>query len=68
LNELTGLDLTQHLPASETPIHNLSGWIIAHLGRIPTGGEVVEQDGLRALVRKVRRQRVLEAQLSAAKI
>jgi len=68
LNELTGLDLTQHLPASETPINNLSGWIIAHLGRIPTGGEVVEQDGLRALVRKVRRQRVLEAQLSAAKI
>lgn len=66
LNELTGLDLSQHLPTRETPIHNLNGWIIAHLARIPTGGEVVEQNGLRALVRKVRRQRVLDAQLSAA--
>ncbi len=65
LNELTGIDLNQSLPTSETPIHNLSGWIIGHLGRIPSGGEVVNHGGLRALVRKVRRQRVLEAQLSA---
>lgn len=63
LHELTGLDLRNSLPTGESPIHNLSGWIIGHLGRIPTGGELVTQDGVRALVRKVRRQRVLEAQL-----
>lgn len=63
LKELTGLDLSLHVPVSETPIHNLSGWIVGHLGRIPTGGEVVKQPGIKALVRKVRRQRVLEAQL-----
>lgn len=63
LFELTGIDVSNTLPASESPVHNLSGWIIGHLGRIPTGGEVVTKDGIRALVRKVRRQRVLEAQL-----
>lgn len=62
LKEQTGLDLT----ATETSadIHNLSGWVIAHLHRAPTGGEVVIDGGVRVLVRKVRRQRVLEAQVS----
>lgn len=63
LRELTGLDLSNSLPTVDGPVHNLSGWIIGHLGRIPTGGEVVKEGGIRALVRKVRRQRVLEAQL-----
>jgi len=65
LFELTGIDVSNTVPASESPVHNLSGWIIGHLGRIPTGGEVVVQGNVRALVRKVRRQRVLEAQISA---
>ncbi len=61
LKELTGVDLESCLPEGE--IHNLSGWIIGHLGVPPTGGEVVDQAGVRALVRKVRRQRVLEVAL-----
>lgn len=61
LAEMTQVVLTP-IPSDET-IHNLSGWIVSHLGRIPTGGEVVSADGVRILVRKVRRQRVLEAQL-----
>ena len=61
LKELTGIDLETCLPEGE--IHNLSGWVIGHLGEPPTGGEVVDQAGIRALVRKVRRQRVLEVAL-----
>lgn len=61
LRELTSLDLTSFLPSGE--VHNLSGWVIGHLGHIPTGGEVVTQGDVRILVRKVRRQRVLEAQI-----
>lgn len=62
LKEQTGLDLAPTVMAGD--IHNLSGWVIAHLKRIPTGGEVVIDGGVRVLVRKVRRQRVLEAQIS----
>ena len=61
LRELTGIDLETCMPEGE--IHNLSGWVIGHLGEPPTGGEVVDQAGIRALVRKVRRQRVLEVAL-----
>ncbi len=62
MQELTGIDLSAHLPAPD--VHNLSGWIVGHLGTIPNGGEVVIRDGIRILVRKVRRQRVLEASVS----
>ncbi len=58
LKELTGIDL----PAA-AECHNLSAWMIQQLGRIPTGSEVVLTTGVNALVRKVRRQRVLEAAL-----
>jgi len=61
LRELTGIDLETCMPEGE--VHNLSGWVIGHLGVPPTGGEVVDQAGIRALVRKVRRQRVLEVAL-----
>lgn len=62
LKEQTGLDLVN--PAGSTEIHNLNGWVIERLKHTPTGGEVVIENGVRVLVRKVRRQRVLEAQLS----
>ena len=39
----------------------ISNWVIDRLGRTPMGGEIVVGEGLRVLVRKVRRQRVLEA-------
>ena len=61
LKDLTGIDLESCMPEGE--IHNLCGWVIGHLGQPATGGEVVDQAGVRALVRKVRRQRVLEVAL-----
>ncbi|HEX7446298.1 MAG TPA: transporter associated domain-containing protein, partial [Pirellulales bacterium] len=42
----------------------LHDWIVARLKRPVRGGDVVKSDGLRVLVRKLRRQRVLEAQVS----
>ncbi len=60
--DLTGIDLS----ATSTPeVHNVSGWIIGLLGRTPHGGDVVHTPGIRAIVRKVRRQRVLEALIMA---
>jgi hypothetical protein len=41
-----------------------SDWVAGHLGRKVCGGDVLERNGLRVLVRKIRRQKVLEAQLS----
>jgi putative hemolysin len=59
LKELTGVEL----PA-DGQAHNLSGWIINRLPEPPEGGEVVKAAGQRLLVRKIRRQRVLEALIS----
>lgn len=39
---------------------SLSAWVIERIGDNPKGSEVLRQDGLRLIVRKVRRQRVLE--------
>ncbi len=44
-------------------IHNLSAWITDRIGRVPTGGEEIKYENLRIVVRKVRRQRVLEASI-----
>ena len=43
---------------------NLSEWVRARLNRPAHGGDLVYDSGLRVLVRKVRRQQVLEAQVS----
>lgn len=59
LREITGIELEQ---ADAFP--NLNAWVSDRLGHLPIGGDVVEQLGVRILVRKVRRQRVLEALLS----
>jgi putative hemolysin len=59
LKEHTGIDLSH-----DTKTHNLSGWMMEQIGGIPRGGEIIRQGNVRALVRKVRRQRVLEAALS----
>ncbi len=58
LKELTGIELT-----SESTHHNLSGWMLEKLGKTPEGGEIISTDNVTILVRKVRRQRVLEAAL-----
>ncbi|MFM8261860.1 MAG: hemolysin family protein [Pirellula sp.] len=59
LREITGIEFEQ---ADAFP--NLNAWVSDRLGHLPIGGDVVEQLGVRILVRKVRRQRVLEALLS----
>jgi magnesium and cobalt exporter, CNNM family len=61
LREVTGIDLSTDPPP--TQVHNLNGWIAAHLGRAVTGGEILERKSARIVVRKVRRQQVLEAQI-----
>jgi putative hemolysin len=43
---------------------NLSDWVRAKLDRAVHGGDILHDSGLRVLVRKVRRQKVLEAQVS----
>jgi putative hemolysin len=62
LQELTGLDLAADPPPGGA--RTLSGWVTGHLGRPVRGGEAVERGGTRLVVRKVRRQRVLEAQMT----
>ena len=62
LKELTGIDLAADLPRPD--VRNLSEWVAAHLGHPVRGGDVIERNRLRVLVRKVRRQQVLEAQIS----
>jgi putative hemolysin len=62
LRELTGIDLSQDLPPQGAV--NLNSWIAGHLGKPARGGEILERNGLRIVVRKVRRKQVLEAQVS----
>lgn len=61
LRDTTGIDLP---PLSEKPIHTLNDWIIERLGEPPRGGEEIQTDACRILVRKVRRTLVQEAFLS----
>jgi len=60
-HDLTGIELAANHSHVET--HNLSGWIAERIGRTPTGGEEIIYEGYRITVRKVRRQRVLEASI-----
>jgi putative hemolysin len=68
LKELTGIDLVAAPPPQqpEGGVRNVSDWIIANLSGPLRGGEIVTHGGLRAVVRKIRRQKVLEAQLGKA--
>lgn len=63
LKEVTGIDLTTDLPPNGA--RNLSEWIIGHTGCLPQGGQELQRAGRRFLIRKVRRQKVLEAQISS---
>ena len=66
LKELSGIDLASDPPQTppETGLRNVSDWVIGHLQQPLHGGEVVERPGVRVMVRKVRRQKVLEAQVA----
>jgi putative hemolysin len=62
LRGLADLDLAADSPPRGA--RSLTGWVTGHLGRPVRGGEVVERGGVRLVVRKVRRQRVLKAQIT----
>jgi len=68
LKELTGIDLAAEPPDKlpEGGLRNLSDWVIGHRPGPLRGGDVIERGGLRAVVRKVRRQKVFEAQIGRA--
>jgi putative hemolysin len=62
LREQANIDLTNDLP--EPHVRKISEWITGHLGHGAEGGEEIVRAGLRVLVRKVRLQQVLEAQIT----
>jgi len=62
MKEQTGVDLTTDLP--EPHVRKISEWITGHLGHGAMGGEELTRHGVRVLVRKVRLQQVLEAQVT----
>jgi putative hemolysin len=62
LKEIASIDLTTNLPPSGAA--NVSEWLIGHLGREVQRGDVLARDGLRVVVRKVRRHKLQEAQIS----
>jgi len=65
LKEISGIDLAADPPEipPEGGLRNVSDWIIGHLQGRLRGGDILERAGLRVVVRKVRRQKVLEAQI-----
>lgn len=63
LREVSGLDLLQDQPPGGA--HTVSEWVIGHLQTSLRGGESVRRSDLRVVVRKVRRHKVLEAQMEA---
>ncbi|MCC6126540.1 MAG: HlyC/CorC family transporter [Pirellulales bacterium] len=64
LRELTGFDLAADPPSGGAA--TLSEWIMGHLGHGVNGGEEIQHRGVRVVVRKIRRQKVMEAQVSRA--
>jgi putative hemolysin len=63
LREVSGLDFLRDLPASGA--RTVSELVTGHLQTPLVGGEVVRRNDLRLVVRKVRRQKVLEAQVES---
>jgi putative hemolysin len=61
LRDLTGLDLTGDLPPPGAV--TLSDWFAGHLNRPPRGGDEITRRGIRAVLRKIRRNKVMEAQV-----
>jgi putative hemolysin len=62
LKEVTGFDFTANSPAAGAV--TLNDWVTGHLGHGVHGGEEIQQAGIRVLIRKIRRQKVLEAQIA----
>jgi putative hemolysin len=65
--ELTNIDLTADPPAKlpeEGGLRTISDWIVGHCPETVRGGDIIERGNLRIVVRKVRRHKVLEAQIT----
>jgi len=62
LKAVTGIDLSVDFPAAGA--RTLNDWVSGHLGREVRGGDVIERVAVRVVVRKVRRKKVQEAQVS----
>lgn len=65
LKATAGIDLTTDMPTHkvEGGVRTVSDWIFGHLNGTVRGGDVLERGNWRIVVRKVRRQKVLEAQI-----
>jgi putative hemolysin len=61
--EKMGKDLK--LIQSEAVSLTLNDWCSQKLGRVPQGADIIEQDGIRVTIRKIRRKKVAEAILSS---
>lgn len=62
LKAMTGMNLIDDSPPDGA--NTLSEWVIGHLGHDVDGGETVKHGPWRVVVRKVRRKKVQEAQVS----
>jgi putative hemolysin len=62
LREVTGIDLPT-ADGAPLPV-TVNDWVLQRLGKPVQGGEILSVDGVRTVVRKVRRQQVLEAQVA----
>ncbi|MDD5772619.1 MAG: hemolysin family protein [bacterium] len=62
LKETAGIDLSAFSEGQTAP--TLTGLITNRLGRPPRGGDILEYGNLRVVIRKIRHEKVLEAQLT----
>ncbi|MBN1893900.1 HlyC/CorC family transporter [bacterium] len=65
IRETTGIGLP--LEPGSPPSNLLTEWVVKRLGRDVEGGDYLEENSLRVVVRKIRRGQVLEAQLNPLK-
>jgi putative hemolysin len=63
IREACGIELP--VPDNGVPLTTVNEWVLQRLGKPVQGGEILSADGVRIIVRKVRRQRVLEAQIAS---
>ncbi len=59
--EQINFELGTHLEADDAD--RMSGWVTFHAGKIPRVGEVIEADGYRVAVQRMRRRKILEVLL-----
>lgn len=64
LTAKTGIDLSADSPPVSA--RTLAQWVSGHLGREVLKGDVLERGAVRVVVRKVRRKKVQEAQMSSS--